>query len=157
MNDNPFATKLQQTIAETISDEQTAAEIAANVHRLLNREKLLYYADPGRIQLMSNHGRVLIAILEDPGVTQRALSVYLRVSESNVQKSLRALLKDGIIRKKKRGNRNHYEFNPSHGFSHPDVNRFLETLVPQYSGWRATQRTPHPLTGSPTPDTHPDH
>jgi predicted transcriptional regulator len=77
---------------------------------------------------------VLLAILEDPGITQRALSVYLRVSESNVQKSLRLLLKDGIIVKKRVANRNQYEFDRDAGIAHPDIKRILGTLLPMVSG-----------------------
>jgi biotin operon repressor len=132
--DHPIANELETIVARHISDGDKAGKIADEVLKLLDREKLLYYSDPGRVPVMNSNGRVLLAILEDPGITQRALAVYLRMSESAVQKCVRALLKDGVIVKKMKGKRNHYEFNKQKGMSHPDVSRLLGTLLPLLSG-----------------------
>lgn len=134
---HPIAEVLKTTLVEALESESNLEETVDLLLRTLDREKLLYYSDPGRLPILNNHGRVLVAILEDPGITQRALSVYLRVSESNVHNSLKQLLKDQIITKKKTGNRNSYSFNHESGFSHPDVRRILECLVSEYSEWRA--------------------
>lgn len=134
---HPIAEVLKSTLVEALEAESDLEQTVDLLLQTLDREKLLYYADPGRLPLLSSHGRVLVAILEDPGITQRALSVYLRVSESNVQGSLKKLLKDGVISKQRSGNRNTYSFNYESGFSHPDIRRILECLVPRYSEWRA--------------------
>ena len=131
--EHPIAQKLLAIITREIEDADKAQAVAANILKMLDNEKVLYYADPGRLQILNTHGRTLVAILEDPGITQRALSVYLRVSESNVQKSLRMLLGDGIIKKERRGNRNTYSFDVEKGMSHPDVRRLLTTLLPLMS------------------------
>ena len=133
-NQHPIADVLKEALEGSIDAGDHLNNVVDLVLKTLDSEKLLYYADPGRIALLNNHGRVLVAILEDPGITQRALSVYLRVSESNVQKSLKLLLKDGIIKKQRVGNRNSYKFDQEKGLSHPDVRRMLESLLPQYSG-----------------------
>jgi len=134
---HPIASVVKEALASGIEGQADLDQMVDLVLKTLDREKLLYYADPGRLPLLNNHGRVLVAILEDPGITQRALSVYLRVSESNVQKSLKLLLKDGVIQKTRVGNRNKYKFNDELGFSHPDVRRILECLVPLLSGSQA--------------------
>jgi len=132
MNSHPVASSLKEGLSGVDLSDMDA--VIDSVLQTLDSEKLLYYADPGRLPVLNNHGRVLVAILEDPGITQRALSVYLRVSESNVQKSLKLLLKDGIIKKKRSGNRNSYEFDRDAGLQHPDVKRVLQTLLPLVSG-----------------------
>lgn len=132
MNSHPVASSLKEGLSGVDLSDMDA--VIDSVLQTLDSEKLLYYADPGRLPVLNNHGRVLVAILEDPGITQRALSVYLRVSESNVQKSLKLLLKDGIIKKKRSGNRNRYEFDRDAGLQHPDVKRVLQTLLPLVSG-----------------------
>jgi predicted transcriptional regulator len=131
MNSHPVASSLKEGLSGVDLSDMDA--VIDSVLQTLDSEKLLYYADPGRLPVLNNHGRVLVAILEDPGITQRALSVYLRVSESNVQKSLKLLLKDGIIKKKRSGNRNSYEFDRDAGLQHPDVKRVLQTLLPLVS------------------------
>lgn len=143
MSDHPLSNELENLIKEQIGDHGKAGKIADEVMKLLDREKLLYYSDPGRVPVMNSNGRVLLAILEDPGITQRALAVYLRMSESAVQKCVRLLLKDGVIVKKMSGKRNHYEFNKEKGLSHPDVSRLLGTLLPLLSGSSTKPRTPH--------------
>ena len=132
--EHPIGKKLLSIIFDEIGDTDKARKVSETVLKMLDSEKVLYYADPGRIQILNTNGRVLLAILEDPGITQRALSVYLRVSESNIQKSLRTLISDGIIQKERKGNRNTYRFNFEKGTSHPDVKRLLATLLPLMSG-----------------------
>jgi len=135
---HPIAEVLKDTLVEALEKEANLEQTVDLLLKTLDQQKLLYYSNPDRLPLLNNHGRVLVAILEDPGITQRALSVYLRVSESNVQMSLKKLLKDGVITKERVGNRNRYTFNHQVGFNHPDVRRILECLVPKYSEWRAT-------------------
>lgn len=126
-------------ISETISsildghlgDIDTAQVISTKILKELDRQKILYYSEKGRVNLLNIHGRVLIAILEDPGITQRALSQYLQVSESNIQKSLRALHEDGLIIKTKTGKRNTYKFNIDKGRHHPDIERFFTEIKNQ--------------------------
>jgi predicted HTH transcriptional regulator len=130
---HPIATVVKDALESGLNGNASVDQMVDLVLKSLDKERLLYYADPGRLPILNNHGRVLVAILEDPGITQRALSVYLRVSESNVQASLKKLVKDGVIRKKRVGNRNQYEFDADAGFSHPDVRRILECLLPLLS------------------------
>jgi predicted transcriptional regulator len=140
---HPFADKINAIISSKLGSSEDAEKLTRELLAALDKNKLLYYADPGRINLLNSHGRVLIAILEDPGITQRALSVYLNVSESNINKSLRALLKDGIIEKRKEGNRNYYRFNLDSGMMHPDIHRFTQALLPLLAESQAKQQTPH--------------
>lgn len=140
---HPFADKINDIISSKLGSGDEAEKLTRELLAALDKNKMLYYSDPGRINLLNSHGRVLIAILEDPGITQRALSVYLNVSESNINKSLRALLADGIIEKYKQGNRNLYRFNLTSGMEHPDIRRFTRTLIPLLAESPTTPQTPH--------------
>lgn len=121
---------LRATIEAAMQQSKSGEQIADEIMRLLDRKRVVTYAKPGQIQLLNSHGRVLIAILEDPGITQRALSQYLGVSESNVNASVKLLLSNKLITKTKVKNRNTYSFNFEEGLKHPDVSRFLDTLIP---------------------------
>lgn len=151
---HPTAAHIHTIVSETATEngtlgdvDQLAEKVSDRILKYLDEQKLLYYADPKRVQILNNNGRVLLAIIEDPGITQRALSVYLRVSESNVQKSVTSLLKDGIITKQKDRNRNIYRFNPDVGLEHPDVARLLKCLGPSYSELLAKQKMPRQSQG----------
>lgn len=153
---HPFAEQIKAVIETQLGDDTDVDKITNGILQALDRNKLLYYAEPGRINLLNAHGRVLIAILEDPWITQRALSVYLGVSESNINKSLRLLVKDGLIEKHRDGMRNRYKFNSNKGLEHPDIARFIATIIPLL-GPPTTQKTPNPLPELPTPDISQDH
>ena len=121
---------LKVAIDTALERGQGGEQIADQILRLLDRHRLTVYARPDQIALLNHHGRTLIAILEDPGITQRALSQYLGVSESNVNMSVKQLLKNNLITKTKVKNKNRYSFNYEHGMHHPDISRLLDTLLP---------------------------
>lgn len=154
---HPFAEEVRRIIYDHMGRTASPEMLIHDLLAAMDKAKMLYYADPGRVGLLNSHGRVLVAVLEDPNITQRALSKYLNVSESNINYSLRQLTKDGLIQKSKVKNRNHYRFNAENGISHPDVRRFIQNLLPLIAASQATKKTPHPQLESPTPDTSPDH
>lgn len=134
-------TALEQSLSETgIAD---VADVIDVVLRTLDQQKVISYAKKGDLQLLTTHGRTLVAILENPGITQRALSVYLGISESNVQKSIKALEHRGLIAMTKVKNSRTYEFVPKTAFQHPDITRFFDAII---SMLRDSEKTPE--TGS---------
>ena len=154
---HPFAEEVRRIVYDHMGRTASPEILIQDLLAAMDKAKLLYYADPGRVGLLNGHGRVLVAVLEDPNITQRALSKYLNVSESNVNYSLRQLTKDGLIEKVKVKNRNHYRFNPDNGIRHPDIRRFIQNLLPLIAAFQAKQQTPRPQLESPTPDTNQDH
>jgi predicted transcriptional regulator len=121
---------LHDVIAIAAAQGEGSEQIVDRILRLLDKKRLVSYALPGQIQLLNSHGRILVAILEDPGITQRALSQYVGVSESNVNASVKLLLKNNLITKTKVKNKNQYFFNYEEALKHPDISRFLDTLLP---------------------------
>lgn len=122
---------LRQPLEQALSG-LTGVDISAVVDvvlRTLDQQRLISFAPAGDLQLLTTHGRTLVAILEDPGITQRALSVYLGISESNVQKSVKALLERGLITKTKVNNSSVYQFEPAAGLYHSDIARLFDAIV----------------------------
>lgn len=103
--------------------------IVETVLRTLDQQRMISYAPAGDLPLLTTHGRALVAIMEDPGITMRALAVYLGVSESNAQKSVKALLDKGIIAKTKVNNSLTYKIEPNPGLIHPDISRLFDAIV----------------------------
>lgn len=121
---------LRDVIRIATTKDENEEQLVDRILRLLDKKRLVSYARPGQIQLLNSHGRILVAILEDPGITQRALSQYVGVSESNVNASVKLLLKNNLITKAKVKNKNQYFFNYEEGLKHPDISRFMDTLLP---------------------------
>ena len=94
----------------------------------LDKKKLLRYHTDGEISLISTPGRVLIALLEDPTMTQRALSVYLDLSETMIDKTLKSLISRGLITKTKLNRQNIYKVNLKEVKIHPDISSVLPQI-----------------------------
>jgi DNA-binding MarR family transcriptional regulator len=107
-----------------------ADEIADGILHLLDTKHLVEYSSSKTVRLLNSHGRVLVAILEDPGITQRAIAQYLRVSESNINVSVNYLIREKLVTKTKVNNRNTYRFNAKEALKHPDISRLLSTIIP---------------------------
>lgn len=122
---------LRRSLEEALEKMRNGAEVSDAVTDLLktlDQERMIHYAPAGTLSLLSTHGRVLVAIMEDPEITQRALSIYLGVSESNIQKSIKALSDAGIISKTKVNSYNTYQLNLKDGLKHPDISRFYDAI-----------------------------
>ena len=112
-------------------EESAPADINAIVEivlRTLSQQKMISYAPTGELSLLTTHGRTLVAIMEDPGITLRALAVYLGVSESNAQKSVKALLDMGLIAKTKVKGRNVHKIIPKTLLNHSDINHVTSAV-----------------------------
>lgn len=129
------STKRDHTLREILSSsigevtDSNIDVIVETVLRTLDQQRMISYAPAGELPLLTTHGRTLVAIMEDPGITMRALAVYLGISESNAQKSVKALLDKGIIAKTKVKNSTQYGFVENPGLIHPDISRLFDGIV----------------------------
>lgn len=110
-------------------NEQDLNDIVEVVLRTLDQQRVIEYAPKGDLPLLSTHGRTLVAILENPGITQRALAVYLGTSENNLQKSVKALENRGLIAMTKVGKTRTYSFDTKTAFQHSDITRFFDAIA----------------------------
>lgn len=125
--DHVLRRPLEQALA-SLSDNASLDDMVTEVLRTLDQQRMIHYAPSGSLGLLSTHGRVLVAVMEDPDITQRALSVYLGVSESNVQKSLKLLVEADVVTKTKTDGANTYQLNLTEGMKHPDIARFYDAI-----------------------------
>lgn len=122
---------LRRSLEEALEKMGNGLDVSDAVTELLktlDQQRMIHYAPAGTLGLLSTHGRVLVAIMEDPNITQRALSIYLGVSESNIQKSIKALSDADIITKTKVNGYNTYRLNLIDGLKHPDISRFYDAI-----------------------------
>ena len=69
--------------------------------------------------LISNHGLVLLSVVDKPEVTTREIANNLGMTERSVQRIVSDLHSEGYIKKEKAGRRNRYEVNPEKPLRHP--------------------------------------
>ena len=124
------AASIKMALAEAISSvsDGSSEEVLEKVLSTLDKQKLLRYHNEDSVNLLSTAGKVLIAIMEDPTMTLRAISVYLDISETMVDKSVKALIEDGLISKTKVQRQNIYKINFEALKKHQDISHMYEVM-----------------------------
>jgi len=86
--------------------------------------------------LLSNHGLVLLSVVEKPEATTREMATDLGMTERSVQRIVSDLNSEGYVKKERAGRRNRYQVDPSKPLRHPvksdkSVGNLLAELVTQ--------------------------
>jgi MarR family len=63
-------------------------------------------------QLLSNHGRVLVAVARDPGLRLRDIAQICDITERSAHRIVSELVEQGYLIRRREGSRNHYEIRP---------------------------------------------
>lgn len=140
MSDELTASALREALAEAVGDNPDS-RIVEDLMRALDKKKLFRYKNDDEINLLSTHGRVLMAIMQDPTMTQRAISVYLGCSETLVDKSVKALVENGIVTKTKLKRQNLYRLSPAAIQNHSDI-RHLRDAINLLDSLVSKEKTP---------------
>lgn len=137
--------EIKKALEDAIMSSPSTADsslIVDAVMSTLDKKKLLRYHTDGEISLISTPGRVLIALLEDPTMTQRALSVYLDLSETMIDKTLKSLISRGLITKTKLNRQNIYKANTNEIKNHPDIQHLI-SIIPQLNHQKQDKKESH--------------
>ena len=73
----------------------------------------------GQWTFLSNHGRVLLTLAEDPDVRLRDIAHSVGITERAAQMIVADLESAGYVTKQRVGRRNHYLVHPRKRFRHP--------------------------------------
>ena len=98
------------------------------VLQALDKQKVFRYHNDDVISLLSTAGRVLVVLIDDPNLTQRAISVYLDLSETMIDKTVKTLIASGFITKTKVNRQNVYKVNEEEVLKHPDIRKFYDAI-----------------------------
>lgn len=99
------------------------------VMQTLDSKKILRYHQEHEVSLLSTAGRVLISIMQDQEMTIRAISVYLDLSETMIDKTLKSLINAGLITKTKVNRQNVYRCDKNLITSQPDIRNLLSAIT----------------------------
>ncbi|MFM9026820.1 MAG: hypothetical protein ACKOQ6_02350 [Bacteroidota bacterium] len=116
---------IEEVVAALGADGDQAAE---KILKTLDRQKILRYHQDNEVSLLSTAGRVLVAVIEDPTMTIRAISVYLDLSETMIDKTMKTIIASGLITKTKVNRQNVYQLNKNLIIEQPDIQHFLGAI-----------------------------
>ncbi len=126
---NKKSEDIKKAIAEVIAEGGHSEDAALErILQTLDRKKVLRYHRSDEVSLISTPGRVLIALIEDPTMTIRAISVYLDLSETMIDKTIKQLISGGLILKTKTNRKNLYKVNISSVLNQPDIQHMMEII-----------------------------
>jgi DNA-binding transcriptional regulator GbsR (MarR family) len=120
---------IKKALEEAIAEQGGDSETLEKVMRTLDSKKILRYHKEDEISLLSTAGRVLVALIEDPNMTVRAISVYLDLSETMIEKTVKQLINAGLITKTKVNRQNVYRCNDKSILSQRDIQNFFAAIT----------------------------
>jgi predicted transcriptional regulator len=119
---------IKKALEEAISSAGVGEVAVEEILKTLDKQKLFRYHRDSDVNLLSTAGRVLVAIIEDPTMTLRAISVYLDLSETMIDKTVKYLIDGGLITKTKANRRNVYKLNKKSIKEQQDIQHILTAL-----------------------------
>jgi DNA-binding transcriptional regulator GbsR (MarR family) len=122
----------------------SSPELVEKVMTTLDDLRIVHYQEGSETPLFSTAGRVLYSLMLDPYMTQRALAVYLQLSETMIEKTIKSLLEDGLITKTKVNRKNVYTFDINLLLKHPDIQR-IPPILKEVNRLRSQQVDDEPL------------
>jgi len=109
--------------------EDSSERVVDAVLRTLEQQRVVSYGKSTDIRLLSSAGRVFIAALENPDMTQRALGKYLGMQEQQVFKVVKNLEHAGLLVTTKSGQKKVLRFGGIDALRHPDISRFFDVIA----------------------------
>jgi predicted transcriptional regulator len=135
MADNKVA-QFKKELESILSGDKDLVE---KVMERLDRERILHYQSSNEVALFSTAGRILYTLMLDPYMTQRALAVYLDLSETMIEKTLKTLIEQGLITKTKFNRKNVYTFDTNLLLKNADIQRMPAVLKRIHEMSRSSQ------------------
>lgn len=119
---------IKKAIEKAITSEGGTSDAVQKIMEALDDKKILRYHRDTDVNLLSTNGRVLISLIQDPTMTVRAVSVYLDLSETMIDKTVKSLISSGLLTKTKVNRQNVYRLNNKLIKEQPDIQHVLRAV-----------------------------
>lgn len=119
--------KLREALEAAIGGKDQG-ELIEKILLTLDKQKVIRYHNEETVNLLSTPGRVIVGLIEDPTSTHRSLSIYLNLSETMIDKTIKSLVEAGLITKTKLNRQNTYKINSDLLLKHPDITHLLGAI-----------------------------
>ncbi len=126
--DHAIRGPLEKIVKNAQSKNLSAQQLVESILEELDEQNIIAYTPKSNVNLLTPSGRILVYLIETPGLTVRELSTTLGVSSTAVIKSLSLLTKNKLIARTKVKGRYEYRINLNNVRYHPDLRRLIRTI-----------------------------
>ena len=117
----PIEMLVKDGLAQNASPGELAQSIIEAMASRVTPGTTAFYARENDISLLTVSARVLITLILEPGITRRAISIYLGATETAITTALNSLLAYGLIAKTKVSSRNIYKIDEKAFLNQGDI------------------------------------
>lgn len=121
--------EIKNALHEAMSSVGPTGNVVEKILETLDEQKLFRYHRDNEVSLLSTAGRVLVSLIEDQTMTVRAIAVYLDLSETMIEKTIKQLTASGLVTKTKVNRQNVYRLNKNLIKEHSDIHHFLAAIT----------------------------
>ncbi len=126
--DHVLRTPLENTVRSVIGDTADVKLLVENILTSLDEQNIISYMPQNIVSLLTPYGRVLILLIERPGLTVREMSVFLGVTETNITKAITKLQSEDLIARTKVNGRFEYSIVFENAENHSDIRRLISFI-----------------------------
>lgn len=126
--DHVLREPLEKVVAQAIANNAETKELVETILLELDEQNLIAYTPRTKVNLFTPAGRLLVMLIERPGLTIREMSVSLGCSTTAIAHALSLLDKDKLITRTKIKGRYEYRVNNQTSRYHPDLRRLIRSL-----------------------------
>jgi predicted transcriptional regulator len=123
-----------------LSGKGGSGDAVERVLEVLEQKKVFRYQKDETVGLISSAGRILTVLIDDPTMTQRAIAVYLDMSETMVDRTIKSLIAAGLLTKTKVNRQNIYNVSFENVLKHIDI-RSIYAAIQKAKGEEPPQKS----------------
>jgi DNA-binding transcriptional regulator YhcF (GntR family) len=126
--DHAIRGPLERVVKNAQAKNLSAKEIVESILEELDEQNIIAYTPKSNVNLLTPPGRVLLYLIQTPGLTVRELATTLGVTNTSIIKAISLLSKNGLVARTKVKGRYEYHINLNNAVYHPDLRRLIRTL-----------------------------
>ena len=126
--DHAIRGPLERVVKNAQAKNLSAKQLVELILEELDEQNIIAYTPKSNVNLLTPPGRVLLYLIQTPGLTVRELSTTLGVTNTAIIKAISLLSKNKLVARTKVKGRYEYRINLNEVVYHPDLRRLIKTL-----------------------------
>jgi len=126
--DHAIRGPLERVVKNAQTKNLSAKQLVESILEELDEQNIIAYTPKSNVNLLTPPGRVLLYLIQTPGLTVRELSTTLGVTNTAIIKAISLLSKNKLVARTKVKGRYEYRINLNEVVYHPDLRRLIKTL-----------------------------